>query len=145
MKPLLALAVLVLAVAGCGGGGSPEQSAGEFVDGLFSRIFDGHHASVWEDLYPPHQEVATRARYVSCSEEEPAVEDPAVVEVLGVRDEMWQVAGEPDSQESKAVTFRITIAGSGATSTGHLIAVDGRWRWILSPDDYQAFSAGQCP
>jgi hypothetical protein len=137
------LAALLL--AGCGGGGAPEQPAGEFVDGLFSRIFDGRHASVWDDLYPPHQRVATRARYVSCGEGEPAIDDSAAVEVLDVRDEMWQVAGEPESRESKAVTFRITVAGNGATSTGHLIAVDGRWRWILSPADYQAFSAGQCP
>ena len=137
------LAALLL--AGCGGGGAPEQPAGEFVDGLFSRIFDGRHASVWDDLYPPHQRVATRARYVSCGEGEPAIDDSAAVEVLDVRDEMWQVAGEPESRESKAVTFRITVAGNGATSTGHLIAVDGQWRWILSPADYQAFSAGQCP
>jgi hypothetical protein len=144
MRPLLAL-VGILAVAGCGGGGAPEQPAGEFVDGLFTRIFAGRHASVWEDLYPPHQEVASRARYVSCSSREPTIDASAGVEVLDVRDQRWQVAGEQESRESTAVTFRITIAGSGATSTGHLIAVDGRWRWILSPADYAAFSSGSCP
>ncbi|MDQ4029796.1 MAG: hypothetical protein M3168_02025 [Actinomycetota bacterium] len=143
MRPLLALAGILL-VAACGGG-DPEQPAGEFVDGLFTRIFAGHYASVWDDLYPPHQEGAPRARYVSCGREEPDIDESAVVRVLSVREEMWQVAGEEDSRESTAVTFRITVAGTGATSTGHLIAVDGSWRWILSPTDYEAFAAGECP
>lgn len=145
MRPRLALAAIVF-VAGCGGGGAaPEQPAGEFVDGLFTRIFAGEHTSVWEDLYPPHQEVATRDRYVACGRREPTIGDSAVVEVLGVREEPWKVAGEEETRESTAVTFRITVEGSDATNTGHLIAVDGSWRWILSPADYAAFSAGRCP
>jgi hypothetical protein len=145
VRPRLALAALVL-LAGCGGGGgAPDQPADEFVDGLFTRIFAGDHASVWEDLYPPHQEVATRDRYVSCGRQEARIDASAAVEVLDVREERWQVSGEDESRDSTAVTFRITVQGSGATNTGHLIAVDGGWRWILSPTDYEAFSAGRCP
>ena len=144
MRSRLALAAIVV-VAGCGGGGVPAEPADEFVDGLFTRIFAGEHASVWEDLYPPHQEVAPRERYVACGPQEPAIHESAAVEVLGVREEPWTVAGEKESRDSTAVTFRITVGGGDATNTGHLIAVDGSWRWILNPADYAAFSAGRCP
>jgi hypothetical protein len=146
--PALAASLALLA-AGCGGS-EPEQQPVEFLEALLSQLYRGEHGAAWETLYGRHQEVATRREYVACEGEAPAFPGRLEqVEVLGSREEQWRVAGEAQPRESTTVTYRVTVSLAGTperfTGTGHLVAVDGRWRWILNPGDYAAYRAGRCP
>jgi len=35
--------------------------------------------------------------------------------------------------------------GVVVTQTAHAVAVDGRWRWILSPQRFATYRSGACP
>ena len=94
--------------------------------------------------------MVTRQRYVACERNAP--EFPGQfdgVEVLRTREEDWQVPGGDGARESTAVTYRITVSLGGdperISGTGHLLAEDGAWRWILNDRDFKAYQAGRCP
>ena len=69
--------------------------------------------------------------------------------MLRTREEDWQVPGDDGTRDSTAVTYRITVSLGGdperITGTGHLLAEDGAWRWILNDRDFKAYRAGRCP
>lgn len=149
-----ALAALVLAVSlvasGCGRASEPEQQPVEFLESLFGHLYRGEHGAAWDTLYAAHQEVAPRAEYVACESNAPAFAGRLErVEVLDEREEDWRVSGESKPRTSTAVTYRITVSLAGEperfTATGHLLAVDGAWHWILNPTDFRAYRAGRCP
>jgi hypothetical protein len=146
------LACLAVAAAGCGGSTPPPaQQPVEFLEVLFGHLYRGEHGAAWASLYPAHQEVVPRGEYVACEEHAPPFAGTLQrVEVLTAKEEEWKVSGDDDPRESTAVTYRITVASpDGAaervTGDGHILAVDGAWRWILKPSDFAAYSAGRCP
>ena len=151
MRSSIALLALALAlVAGGCGASAPDEQPVEFLEALFGHLYRGEHGLAWDSLYAPHQEVVTRKRYVACESNTPAFPGKLEgVEVLKEREEDWQVAGEEEPRESTAVTYRITVSLAGeperVTGTGHLVAVDGAWHWILNPSDFRAYRAGRCP
>ena len=45
----------------------------------------------------------------------------------------------------KSVTFRLVLRGMGTIEhTSHVVAVDGGWRWILTPERYQLYRSDGC-
>jgi hypothetical protein len=69
--------------------------------------------------------------------------------VLGVKDVRYTVP-ELGSVPTKAVRYEMSIPDANGqrmkvTSTGHLIAQKGEWRWTLSARSYSALLAGACP
>lgn len=151
MRVLAVLAAsAAVAAAGCGGSNTPEQQPVEFLEALFGQLYRGEHAAAWESLYGAHQHVVTRRRYVTCERNAPDFPGQFEgVEVLRTREEDWQVPGDDGKRESTAVTYRITVSLGGdperITGTGHLLAEDGAWRWILNDRDFKAYQAGRCP
>lgn len=154
MRTGAVLVVLAAAfAAGCGGGGesaAPAQRPVEFLEVLFGHLYRGEHAQAWSSLYPAHQEVVPRREYVACERRTPPFTGTLErVELLAAREERWRVAGEERPRESTAVTYRITVSLDGdperVTGSGHLVAVDGAWHWILKPSDFDAYRAGRCP
>jgi hypothetical protein len=149
MRTLLLLAAAALTVAGCGAH-APEQRPVEFLEVLFAQLYGGDHAGAWTSLYPAHQRVATRGLYVACEEQAPAFAGTLErVEVLSAREEPWRVAGQAEPLDATTVRYRITVSLGGdrehVDGSGHLVAVDGSWRWILKRADFDAYRAGRCP
>ena len=75
----------------------------------------------------------------------------AEIVVLSVEDESVSVAGEPERERGKAVRIRLAMRMPEATQldrlteTFHAVAVERRWRWILTDKGYAAYRAGRCP
>jgi hypothetical protein len=107
---------------------------------------------VWETLYPPHQAVASREAYVNCEGLIPWPGAVALsVRVLRVFRQRISVADVSRKLETEAVRVHATAYVSGVplpfvvTKTYHALRVQGRWTWILSPQQYANYSAGTCP
>lgn len=147
--PTLAAAALLAVAGGCGAS-QPEQQPVEFLEQVFGHLYRGEHAAAWDMLYPAHQDVVSRAAYAACERNAPAFAGRLeLVEVLAEKEEDWHVAGDREARPSTAVTYRVTVSLAGEeemfTADGHLVAVDGAWRWILKPSDFEAYRTGRCP
>jgi hypothetical protein len=143
------LAVALLA-AGCGGGGKPAQDPGDFVRALVRNLYQGKSGVAWETLHPLHKAKVSRARYVACERLEPLPGRIRGFYVVRVKDAPSTVPGSGDEVDSTAVTFRVLLALPGlqpqpVTHTAHVFAVAGHWTWVIGPDDYAAYAAGDCP
>jgi hypothetical protein len=129
----------------------PEQDAGDYMKELTERALRGQYGRNWETLHPAHQAVVTREKYDSCerqSNESLGTKiDIAVVETY---EEPVLVKGS-GTVDSTAITLRFTydnpLTGEEVQehATVHAVAVDGEWRWILTPQDYDAYAKGTCP
>ena len=106
----------------------------------------GRLGASWAMLVREHREVVARDLYVSCPPGPPI--DELRAEVLGVEDEVTAIP-VLGRIRTKAVQWRFVSRGEDGlespTSTGHLIAQDGEWRWTLSRQSLAAFRAGNCP
>lgn len=146
---LALLAVLALA-AGCGGGGKPAQDPGDFVRTLVRNLYHGRSGTAWETLHPLHKATVSRARYIECERLEPLEGDVRRFDVVRVADGPSTIPGSGDEVDGTAVTFRVLLALPGlqpqpVTHTAHVFAVDGHWTWVIGPDDFAAYAAGDCP
>jgi hypothetical protein len=147
--PLVAAALaagLVLGFARGSGDGPGDPAA--FMTELFEEIAGNDYATAWQTLHPAQQRVATRADYVACESQSPIPGKLASVTVVDVADEDVQVAGA-GTASGKAVRVKLAITGLGdpvvLTHTGHAVAVDDHWTWILPPERFAEYEAGRCP
>jgi hypothetical protein len=143
------LAVLALA-AGCGGSDEPDEDPAAFATTLVERLDRGQTGLAWDALHPRHQEAVPRARYVSCERRDPIAGDVTRIQVADVHEEPWQVPGQDGDADSTAVTLQLTLTLPDAQPdtfdlTVHLFPVDGRWTWVIGPDDYERYEGGSCP
>ncbi len=133
-------------------GNWPVESAGAYMTTIVKQKLASEYGLAWLSLYPPHQRVATLDAYVGCEGLVPRPGTLVAVKVLRVFDERIRIAGEPGKLKTRAVRVRVAIASPAfplfpvaVVNTFHAIAVDGRWTWILSRDQYGYYSAGTCP
>ena len=109
------------------------------------------YASAWKTLYRPHQRVATQDAYVACESLTPDAGTMLSVRALRTYKERIPVAGRGGMTRTKAVDVRVTVDSPLVTfpvvieQTFHAISMNGRWRWILSHDQYRYYRAGECP
>jgi hypothetical protein len=126
----------------------PDQRPGAFMEQVYRRLLVGRHGGAWDLLHPAHQEVVSRARYVECAAAWPPSPELRSFEVLEVFPDPLEVPLIPETT-STAVRYRVTVAAGSEsesfTATGHAVAVDGRWRWVLTAPDISAFERGECP
>lgn len=145
----LAAAIVVLAVrSGDESEAEPGQRPGAFMEQVYRSLLVGRHGGAWDLLHPAHQALVTRARYVECAAEWPPTPKLQRFEVLEVSSAPLEVPLIPE-KESTVVRYRVTV-GAGSeldrfTATGHAVAVNGRWRWVLTTPDIGAFERGECP
>ena len=140
----LATAALVAAVAtGCGGNatGGGKQSAADFIREVTTQFSRGQSGRLWDTLHPADQAIVSRARYTACQSNSGF--DLQKVKILDNYTEPVDIAGK--ATPSTAVSVRATADDGVTTATMHAVAVNGKWRWILSPADYAAYKQGKCP
>jgi hypothetical protein len=143
-----ALLVIVLALAGCGGGdeaGSGDLSAGEFLQQITAEHLRGEFSESWEDLHPTHQELINQIQLVYCGEREPTPSEDTTVRILTVRPVTVEL---PEIPERRAQAVRIELRdGEGVVDryTAHAVRVGDSWRWVLTPAFVRAIEAGKCP
>ena len=130
----------------------PEQDADDFMKELVQQSVRGQYGRAWETLHPAHQAVVSRERYDTCeSENDESLGATKInVAVVDTYEEPVRIEGE-GLTDSTAVTLRFTynnpLTGKPAEehATVHAVAIDGEWKWILTPKDYAAYNGGRCP
>ena len=151
---IVVAAVVAFFTLGCSGNGGdgPGETAGikgspeSAVKELFEMIDKQQWGRHWESIHPEQQKFIPKAKFVECAE---ASDLPRIdsVKVLEVYDEPTDIPGTGLSADSKALTVELKVSQgllkNESRDTFHLIAVDGRWRWIVS--DLQPYKDGKCP
>jgi hypothetical protein len=134
------------------GGNLPAEPAGTYMKTIVRQKLASEYDLAWQSLYPHHQLVARLETYVDCESLVPGPLTLVAVKVLRVFDERIRVAGEPRKLKTRAVRVRVAVSSPEfplfpvtIVKTFHAIAVDGRWTWILSSDQYAYYNAGTCP
>jgi hypothetical protein len=146
--------VLLLSLAGCGGGGKParpREDPGQFVRALVTELYHGKTGEAWDRLHPFQQSKVSRDRYIACERAAPLPGTVKRIDVVSVADRMTAIPGRPGKVASTAVTVRILLALPGyekpqpITHTAHVFNVDGHWTWVIGAADFPAYAAGSCP
>lgn len=125
------------------------QSAGAFMVDDIRYKTDGKWGLAWQSLYPAHKLVATRSEYVGCEEATPWAAPIRAFEVAGIKRASFRVPGG-GIVDGAAVAVRITVPFYGPRDpisfvhTFHLVPVDGRWTWLLSPERYSLYRGDGC-
>ena len=144
MRRLALLGVLV-AAAGCGGGGRPHEQPEKAALRVLDLIVHNRYSTAWSDLHSRDQKVAPFAEYVGCESRSPVIAVPRSARVTGVRDESVGL-GDGTFVDSKAVAVRLGFAGGfKVTHTVHLVAEHGKWKWILPSWRFRDYRADRCP
>jgi hypothetical protein len=152
---VIAVGVGVGVALWAGEGGSAERRPAEdpavFLRGIVSRIAANDYGTVWQKLHPAQQRVATRAVYVRCEQLTPIPGHLDWIRVVSAKDERITVPGDAGMVDSKAVTFRLKLSepvlkqSVVVTKTVHAVAVNGNWRWILTPERFGVYRTKSCP
>ncbi len=122
-----------------------------FLRGIVSRIADNDYDGAWPSLHPAQQRVATRTVYVNCEAMTPIPGHLDWIRLVRAKDEQINVPGDRGAVPSKAVTFRLKLSeplldeSVIVTQTVHAVAVEGEWRWILSPRRFGIYRSRACP
>lgn len=144
---LTVVALVVVAVAGCGGRGSsaPKEDPSVAAIRVVHQITANRYAQAWGDLHSKDQDVAPLGEYVDCETRSPVIARPLRVKATKVSEESFGI-GDGTFVETKAVAVRLTFAGAfKITHTVHLVAEDGRWKWILPSFRFRDYKANRCP
>ncbi len=146
-----ALTVWLASRGDSGASATPRSDPVVFLRGIVRGVAANDYAGVWPTLHPAQQRVATRALYVRCEKLSPVAGKLDSIRVVRAVDRRIEVAGTGEGLvDSKAVTFEVKLRDrllgtSVAVTTAHAVAVDGRWRWILTPQRFTTYRSGGCP
>lgn len=127
----------------------PLSTAGPFLRTEIRDMTRSHYAKVWAELYPAHRAIVPEAIYVACERRLPFVALLRGTAVERTRHARVQVVGASSTVPGVAVTLRISVKGYGRdpisfVHTFHLVAVSGRWTWLLSRQRYQLYTTTGC-
>ena len=136
-----------LLAAGCGASkdAKPKDDPGKAALKVMGLITRNDYADAWADLHPDDQRVAPLAEYVGCETRSPVVVRPRSVKVVSVNEESVGL-GNGKFVTSTAVDVRLRFAGEFTlVHTVHLVASDGKWKWILPAWRFRDYKADRCP
>lgn len=128
---------------------SHESAARFFLAEVADKV-QGDWEQAWASLYPPHQRVAPRAVFVRCEQVLPFAAPLESLHVVGVRAAAVRVEGSARPVPGVAVVAAVELRWFGPRDpivfrhTFHLVPVDGRWTWLLSPARYRFYARGGC-
>lgn len=146
-RALVAAALLVAVLAGCGGGSpAPREPVGAFVTRILREELNGQWSKQWTELHPAHQKLISRSQYVACSRGigTNVGTGNETFKVLDVVDDPIEVQDIPQ-KTSKLVTVSVKSPGvTTLTYRLHAVSVSGRWAWILGDPFIAAIERGKC-
>ena len=112
---------------------------------MLRQITRNEYTQAWRDLHPVDQQVAPLNEYVLCETRSPVPVQPRSVTVVRVVDESIGL-GNGKFVESKGVDLRLVFGGNlSLVHRVHLVAVGGKWKWILPSWRYRDYKADRCP
>jgi hypothetical protein len=126
------------------------DTAGPFLLDDIRLKVDGRWAVAWDSLYPLHRLVAPRATFVRCEARSRLIAPLDSMRVVSVRRAAVRVPGRTRTVDGVAVTIHVALPWYGPrdpivfTHTFHLVPVNGRWTWLLSPERYRLYRSGAC-
>lgn len=126
------------------------SSARSFLLEELQDKLDGRWSEAWSSLYPLHQRVAVKAVYTRCESATPFLSHTLKFGIVGIRRARVHVPGRSRSLPGVAVKLRVALAWYGPrdpivlTPTLHVVAVGGRWRWLLSSESYSMYRHEAC-
>jgi uncharacterized protein YchJ len=146
------LGVWLVAGDGSSNNARPAADPVAFLRSVVAKIAANDYDHVWQTLHPSQQRVATKQQYVQCEQLSPIPGRLDSIELVRSQPERIAVAGGEAQGEvdSEAATFRVTITEPTLNDrvvvpmTVHAVAVDGRWRWILSPKRFDLYRTKSC-
>ncbi|HST19235.1 MAG TPA: hypothetical protein VLK36_16460 [Gaiellaceae bacterium] len=139
------LAVAALLLSACGGSSAPKDDPGPFALNVVKLITHNRYEQAWADLHPDDQQVAPLHEYVTCESRSPVIAVPTKVKVVSINDESVGL-GNGHFEDSKAVDVSLDFAGGfNVVHTVHLVAKNGRWKWILPGWRFREYKADRCP
>jgi hypothetical protein len=125
------------------------RTAGSFMLDDIRYKTDGKWGLAWQTLYPAHKFVASRSEYVSCEESTPWAAPVTQFDLVGTRRASFRIPGG-GIVDGAAVAVRLTFRMAGSRDpmsfvhTFHLVPVNGRWTWLLSPQRYALYRHDGC-
>jgi hypothetical protein len=126
------------------------RSAGRFFLTVLEQKISGDWAKAWQSLYPLHQRVAARDTFIRCETATPFSAPLESIHIVRVRAVPFRAPGSLHPVPSAAVTVAVELRWYGprdpitVTYTFHLVAVHGRWTWLLSLDRYRLYQQDAC-
>jgi hypothetical protein len=126
------------------------NSAGPFLIAEIQDKLDGRWDRAWSGLAALHQRVAPRQVYVRCERSTPFLAQTLRLGVVSARRALVRVPGLTRRMPGAAVKLRVALSWYGPrdpiviTPTLHLVALDGKWRWLLSQQRYRLYQRGKC-
>jgi hypothetical protein len=126
------------------------RSAGRFFLTVLEQKVSGDWAKAWQSLYPLHKRIAARDTFIRCETATPFPAQLESIHVVRVRAMPFRPPGALHPVPSAAVTVAVELRWYGPRDpitfrhTFHLVAVHGRWTWLLSLDRYRLYRQDAC-
>jgi hypothetical protein len=126
------------------------RSAGTFFLTVLEQKLSGDWAKAWQSLHPLHKRVAARDTFIRCETARPFPAPLESIHIVRVRAVPFRAPGALHPVRSAAVTVAVELRWYGPrdpitfTHTFHLVAVHGRWTWLLSLDRYRLYQQDAC-
>jgi hypothetical protein len=126
------------------------RSAGTFFLTVLEQKISGDWAKAWQSLHPLHKRIAARDTFIRCETARPFNAPLESIHIIRVRAVPFRAPGALHPVRSAAVTVAVELRWYGPrdpitfTHTFHVVAVHGRWTWLLSLDRYRLYQRHAC-
>jgi hypothetical protein len=122
---------------------APKEKPGDAAKRHITEILDRQWGLAYRELLPQQQAAFSVAMFGNCYDQKGAIPEVTGIDVVKVYQETTPTPGAGDLA-STAVTVTLTERGGAReTTTIHLYAVDGAWRFAVDQQTYDALTKGQ--
>jgi hypothetical protein len=128
---------------------TPTDDPGAFALSTVRLIVGNRYAEAWKTLHPVDRSVAPQREYVRCENRSRFTAKVVSARVRRISDDSVGL-GNGHFVDSKAVEVVVKLSEVGVAPfevrhTVHVVAADGKWKWILPSWRYGYFRDDACP